>query len=394
MSPPIHRHSSTFLLTSSSPTQWTTQFLHSLYYNITIRAGSPRPQPGTPRFAEHYRRIYILVVCAYLLFTIYEADWELQRQGDFYSTLGVLPDASVKDMKRRYRQLSAVMHPDKTNGATMFDVDTYLRVQTAHETLIDEAKRFAYERFGPDVLGWKECLVVRDYVMKGARDLVAYYGVGAVALYIFPKLGYFRDGIYWRWVSFVALMVFEVHTVTRPEYPWVLQSLANPLLVHVINPIMAYWNLGAVHPPFLPFQAVAIARKLSITLSIALNQVLPYLTADTRSGRVQMKKRGSEESKAEQSLDELDKALHVVHEEAKRMVQMEVTPFLGSSDVMETVRQKMKRWLVDNTIRNEPMTRDAINQRIMRRRQDAPAGAQGNGMRMRHATSMGANGDA
>lgn len=331
---------------------------------------------------------------AYLLFTIYEADWELQRAGDFYSTLGVLPDATVKDMKRRYRQLSAVMHPDKANDVSMFDVDMYLRVQTAHETLIDEAKRFAYDRFGPDILGWKECLVVRDYVMKGAKDLVMYYGVGMLALYVFPKLGYFRDGIYWRWIAFLVLMIFEVHAITRPEYPWILRSLVNPLLVHVINPILAFWNLGAMHPPYLPFQAVAIARKLSITLSIALNQVVPYLTADTRGGRVQMKKRGSEESKAEQSLDELDKALHAVNEEAKRMVQMEMTPFMGSPEVVETVRQKMKRWLVDNTIRNEPMTRDAINQRITRRRQDAPAGAQGNGMRMRHSTLTRANGTA
>lgn len=331
-------------------------------------------------------------MCAYLVFTIYEADWELQRAGDFYSTLGILPDASIKDMKRRYRQLSALMHPDKANEATMYDVDMYIRVQTAHETLTDEAKRFAYDRFGPDILGWKECLVVRDFVMKGAMNVITYYGVGMVALYLFPKLGYFRDGIYWRWIAFLALMVFEFHAITRPEYPWLLQNLVNPLLVNVINPILAFYNIGAMRPPYLPFQAVVIARKLSITLSIALNQVVPYLTADTRTGRIQMKKRGSAESQAEQSLDELDKALRVVNEEAQRLVQMEVTPFIGSPDVMETVRQKMKRWLVDNTIRNDPMTKDAIHQRIMRRRQDAPAGAQGNGMRMRHTTSTGANG--
>lgn len=332
-------------------------------------------------------------MCVYLLFTIYEADWELQRAGDFYSTLGVLPDAPVKDIKRRYRQLSAIMHPDKANEATMFDVNMYYRIQTAHETLTDEAKRFAYDRFGPEILGWKECLVVRDYVMKGTKDLIMYYGVGMVALYIFPKLGYFRDVIYWRWIAFLALMVFEINAITRPEYPWLLQHMVNPLLVKVINPILAFYNLGAMHPPYLPFQAVIIARKLSITLSIALNQVAPFLTADTRSGRVQLKKRGSEESKAEQSLDELDKALRVVNEEAQRMVQMEVTPFMGSPEVMETVRHKMKRWLVDNTIRNDPMTKNAIHQRIMRRRQDAPAGAQGNGMRMRHTSSTGANGN-
>lgn len=363
------------------------RFLQNLYYNITVRAGSPRPQPGQTRWAEHYRRTYIIVVCAYLLFTVYEADWELQRPAnrDFYSVLGVLPGASLKEIKRRYRQLSAVMHPDKATGPTAFDVDLYIRIQTAHETLSDDVKRFAYDRFGPDMQHWKECAVVRDYVMRGARNLVGYYGAGAVALYVFPKLGYFREGIYWRYIAFAALFVFEVYTITRPGYPWVLETVLNPLLVHAVNPLLSFWAPGAAHPPYLPFQAVAMARKLSITLSIALNQVLPFLTADTRGGRIQMRKRGGGEDPArvKQSLDELEKAVHGVHVDASRMVKTEASPFAGSPQVMAMLRDKIKRWLMDNTYRNDPMTKAAINARFARRREDAPAGAQGNGLRMR-----------
>lgn len=374
-----------------------TQFLQSLYYSITIRAGGPKPQPGQPRFAEHYRRIYIFVVCAYLSFTIFEADWELQRSGDFYNVLGVLPDAAAREIKKRYRLLSASMHPDKmTNGAGGFDADQYIRIQTAHEVLTDDPRRFAYDRFGPDILAWKDCTVVRDYVMKGARDLVGYYAVGAAALYLFPKLGYFGQGVYWRWLAFAALLVFEVHAITRPGYPWFLEGLVNPFLVNVANPVLTFWGGGRqdwTHAPFLPFQAVALARKLSITLSIALNQVVPYLTASTRGGRVQMRKQGDEQANARQSLDELEKALHAVHEEAKRMVQMEAAPFAGNPMAMQSLREKVKRWLVDNTVRNDPMTRATINQRIMRRREDAPAGAQGNGIRMRPRPQV-TNGDA
>lgn len=375
-----------------------TRFLQGLYYNFTVRAGAPRPQTGQHRFVEHYRRIYILVVCVYLAFTIYEADWELRRAGDFYSTLGVAPDAGVRDIKRRYRQLSALMHPDKATGATPYDADVYLRVQTAHETLADEARRFAYDRFGPDVIRWKECVVVRDFVMKGVRDLAGSYGLGAAALYIFPRLGYFSQGIYWRWVAFAALAFFELHTVTRPAHPWLLVRVVNPLLARVLNPVLAFWWRGAPgvgHPPYLPFQAIAFARKLSIILTIALNQILPYLTADTRSGRVQLKKPGAdEEARAKQSLDELEKALGAVREEATRMVRTEMAPFAGDPRLVEMLKAKVKRWLVDNTVRNDPMTRAAINQRISRRRQDAPAGAQGNGLRMRPKASQATNGDA
>lgn len=373
-----------------------TRFLQGLYYNITIRAGSSRPQPGQPRFAEHYRRIYILVVCIYLAFTIYEADWELRRAGDFYTILGVPPDAGVRDIKRRYRQLSAIMHPDKAGGgpggATGFDVNVYILVQTAHETLTDDVKRFAYDRFGPEIVWWKECTVIRDFVTKGAMAVAMYYAVGAAALYVFPRLGYFNQGIYWRWVAFSALLWFEIQTITSPDHPWFLDRLVNPVLMYLINPILAFWAPRAVHPPFLPFQAIVIARKLSITLSIALNQVLPFLTADTRGGRVQIKKQGTDEARARQSLDELDKALLMVREEATRIVRTEVAPFAGDRRLMDMLKEKVKRWLVDNTVRNDPMTRAAINQRISRRRQDAPAGAQGNGVRIR--PKHVANGDA
>lgn len=322
-------------------------------------------------------------MCAYLLFTIYEADWELRRSGgDFYSTLGVAPDANVRDIKKRYRQLSAIMHPDKGGP---FDAEIYIRVQTAHETLSDDVRRFAYDRFGPDMLRWRECTVARDFVMRGAKDVLGYYGVGALAIYALPKLGYFQQGMYWRWVAFASLLVFEAHTITRPVHPWFLTGLVNPLFTGVLNPVFSFWAPSLVHPAYLPFQAVALARKLSITLSIALNQVVPYLTADTRSGRVQLQRggTGTDEARARQSLDELEKMAHSVDENATRAVKMELAPFAGDPRVLDSLRDKMRRWLVDNTVRNEPMTRDALQRTIARRRQDAPAGAQGNGARAR-----------
>lgn len=323
-------------------------------------------------------------MCAYLLFTIYEADWELQRSGgDFYSVLGVPPDAAVRDIKKRYRQLSALMHPDKMGGGASYDPAAYVRVQVAHETLSDDARRFAYDRLGPDVLRWRECTVPRDYVMRGARDVLGYYGVGALAVYALPKLGYFQQGMYWRWAALASLLVFELHTITRPAHPWFLSGLVNPLVTRALNPVLSFWAPSLVHPAYLPFQAVALARKLSITLTIALNQVVPYLTADTRGGRVQLQRRGTDEARARQSLDELEKMVHSVDENATRAVKMELAPFAGDPRLLDGLRDKMRRWLVDNTVRNEPMTRDALQRTIARRRQDAPAGAQGNGLRVR-----------
>jgi hypothetical protein len=47
----------------------------------------------------------MLVIVAYLLYTIYEADWQLQQEGNFYSLLGVPPDAEEKKIQSQFRRL-------------------------------------------------------------------------------------------------------------------------------------------------------------------------------------------------------------------------------------------------------------------------------------------------
>lgn len=70
-----------------------------------IRAGDPRPQPGTPKFIRHRKIIHSLVILAYLFYTVYEADWELRRAGNFYQALGVPVDASERTIQSKFRRL-------------------------------------------------------------------------------------------------------------------------------------------------------------------------------------------------------------------------------------------------------------------------------------------------
>jgi hypothetical protein len=76
-----------------------------VYYRFTTRAGDPIPQPGQPLHAKHRRNIFIAVVLSYLLYTIYEADWQLQGKGDFYRDLGVPVDVDEKRLQSRFRRL-------------------------------------------------------------------------------------------------------------------------------------------------------------------------------------------------------------------------------------------------------------------------------------------------
>jgi len=82
-----------------------TGYLQSFLYTILIRAGDPKPQPGSPRHVRDKKRIHVLVITAYLLYTVYEADYQLRRAGDFYQILGVSQDATEKAINSKFRRL-------------------------------------------------------------------------------------------------------------------------------------------------------------------------------------------------------------------------------------------------------------------------------------------------
>ncbi|KAL1836673.1 hypothetical protein VTJ49DRAFT_4800 [Mycothermus thermophilus] len=351
-------------------TGWT----QSLYYSITIRAGDPKPQPGTPRWAAHRRRIHIAVVTLYLLYTIYEADYELQRAGTFYTDLGVPLTATEREIKSRFRRLAALYHPDKAAsaagaaGQSEEEINAYfVHLKTAADALADPAKRFAYERFGPEAVFWPRCVTIRDFVVRGAQGLVPYYAVAALFMYGLGLLGYLDWGKYERWLVLAVVFLFEVHTVTRPGFPPLLEKFVNPLVTTLLG-----------RAPYLPFQAVSLARRLSATVYIAFSQIGPLLTADTSSGQVVVRRKGGDDEVAlRQGLDRLEGAVKRLDADAARLLETEMAPFAGDEEVRATVAAKVKEWLVQNTIRSDPMVRDALGRSFAKRRMDAPAGARG-----------------
>lgn len=312
----------------------------------------------------------------YLLYTIYEADHDLQRAGTFYTDLGVPLHATDREIKSRFRRLAALHHPDKASasasggGATAADINAYfVHLKTAADTLTDPARRFAYERFGPDAVSWARCATVRDYVVRGAQALVPYYAAAAVALYALGLLGYLDWGRHERWLVLAALFVFEAHCVTRPGVPAVLHRVVNPLL-----------RALAGRPPYLQFQAIALARKLCVTVYIAFSQIGPLLAADTSGGQLVVgKPPGADDDAAlRQGLERLEMTVKRLDADAARLLETEMAPFAGDEGTRNAMLAKVKEWLVQNTIRSDPMVRDALGRSFAKRRVDAPAGARGN----------------
>ncbi|KAH6655679.1 hypothetical protein BKA67DRAFT_690449 [Truncatella angustata] len=338
-----------------------TSWIQSIYYSVTIRAGDPRPAPNSPRFLEHRRRIHILVVSAYLLYTLYEADHELARSPTFYGDLGVSPGATEREIKSRFRRLAALHHPDKASPGDNGEV--FMHLKTASDVLVDPARRFAYERFGPEVVAWKHCVTIKDFVLRGCQALLPYYAVAAAIMYVLGLFGYLEWGKYWRWLTLVILCVFELHTVTRPEFPKFVDGLVNPLLVG--------WT---GHAPYLPFQIISLARKCSVTLYIAFSQIGPLLQPPGQQG---VKPGEASDKVLRQGLDRLEQAARMLDSDSARLMELEMAPYAGDPELVNGMRSKLKEWLVQNTIRSDPMVRDALGRSFQKRRADAPAGARG-----------------
>ncbi|KAI9167588.1 Chaperone protein DnaJ [Paramyrothecium foliicola] len=341
-----------------------TSWVQTIYYGITIRAGDPKPTPGSARFNADRRITHILVVSLYLLYTVYEADHEIRRQSSFFADLGVPFDASPRDIKSRFRRVAAVHHPDKA-GAGYEDVGTYfMHLKVASETLQDAAKKFAYERFGPDVLQWQKCTTIKDYVTRGIfSGVIPNYAVAAISFAGLGFFGYMDFAKYYRWLILLTLCVFELYTVTRPTFPAYL-SFINTVLTHILR-----------REPYVPFQVIAMARKLSMTVYIALSQIGPLLLRPSPDSQ---RPTPDDEKALKQGLERLEGMARMLDADTGRLMDMELAPFKGDAEATANLQGKMGEWLVQNTVRADPMVRDALGQSFRRRRIDAPAGARGN----------------
>lgn len=83
---------------------------------------------------------------------IRDAEMELKKskRKDYYKILGLEKDCSEHEIKKAYRKLAIVHHPDKNPGDEEA-ADRFKEIQEAHETLSDSQKRARYDS-GEDLI--------------------------------------------------------------------------------------------------------------------------------------------------------------------------------------------------------------------------------------------------
>jgi hypothetical protein len=206
---------------------------------MTIRAGDPKPAPQSERYERHRRRIFIFVITSYLLYTLYETFYQVQLAGDYYQALGVSPFADERAIKSRFRRLAAQYHPDKVgidSGAESY----FLYLRRAQETLVDPVKRFAYDRFGTDMLNWGEQKTMRDYLMTSlTKSIVPQYIGGFVTMMLLNWLWWANWG---RYVSTTTKLRFPIsksnidpvaiYHIRRPPHPRTGPDHTPPSSIH------------------------------------------------------------------------------------------------------------------------------------------------------------------
>ena len=109
---------------------------------------------------------------------------------------------------------------------------------------------------------------------------------------------------------------------------------------------------------------------------IAFAQIGPIVALHLQKGQAGADA-ADDEKAVMQGLDRLETVASHLDNDTGRLMDMETAAFKGDAEATSNLQGKMREWLVQNTIRADPMVRDALGQSFRKRRINAPAGAKG-----------------
>lgn len=121
-----------------------------------------------------------------------------------YKTLAVSRHSSPIDIRKAYKQISRVLHPDKNPSPTA--EAEFQRVKTAYDVLMDEKQRDVYNRFGADSLSFDP----RHDELKLLSSISAAYISWLVAIFVTTVPHGSRASRTWASIVGVAMLVLEV----------------------------------------------------------------------------------------------------------------------------------------------------------------------------------------
>ncbi|KAH9072788.1 DnaJ-domain-containing protein, partial [Lactarius deliciosus] len=220
-----------------------------------------RPYLRTPVTPLHYRITFALVVFSYLTYNFFEAS--LSTPPNFYELLEISPAADEIKIKAAFRAFARKYHPDRvgSQGAELFVV-----VREGYEALMEPNKRWAYDRFGADILTCKECVTQREFLARGLIQSLGFHIVSGLALLFFSMIGKSSGVAFWRYTLFFGHFASELSLLFSP-------SPSSP-------EYQGYSVLSLIFPTRLAFQHIRLLHQVFMFFSIAVSRVAPVLFPD------------------------------------------------------------------------------------------------------------------
>lgn len=293
-----------------------------------------------------------------MLYTVIQALYDIRLAGDFYTSLDLPTDASEQDVKRRFRRLAAKIHPDKLKGNAAEDFETgFVNLKLAQDTLLDPAKRFAYDRFGPKITTHEHgsLKTFREYVYAGLQDSLPEYLGGICVLVVMNYLWLPKWGQFWRYLGFASLALLELYLLTHEWSPPTVGVMAASWLQS--------WLPDLLPQHILPFQLLALAHKILFSLNIFISRLAPP-DADTGNGQAIPQQQ-------EQQIQYIANVASKLDAEATGLLQLGLAPFRGRKEKVQSLRRGMKDGMVLSALRNSSDVREVVTKKLERQRLEA-----------------------
>ncbi|KAF8903029.1 hypothetical protein CPB85DRAFT_1377113 [Mucidula mucida] len=280
------------------------------------------PQPRTPTYVQHYRFTFAFVVLAYLAYNLIQGARGVEP--NFYELLGVERAVDESGLRVAFRAFAKRYHPDKVgaNGEQAF-----MYARDAFEALKDPVVRFAYDRFGPDVLQWSRLSTPREYLHHGLLRSVGYHIVTLLTLFVLSSIGRPSPVAFWRYLLFVGFLVMEVAVLLAPTP----LPLTRPTAF-----------LNSLFPRRVAYQHVLFLHQLFLFLSMALSRVAPTLFLPPPAPP-----------------DKVTTLSQIANREATILLQTELHSIQPSSSfpehkrAMEGLAQEMENMIIETNVRKD-----------------------------------------
>lgn len=335
------------MLTAS---QQATRLLQGFYYRFAYPVGRRHPQPGEPMYAIHHRRIRIVVLCLYLVYTLTQALYDVKVAGDFYTILGVSPDSPEREIKSKFRRLAALFHPDKVREQSIPE-DAFVQLKLAQDTILDPAKKFAYDRFGPGVVRVHQpgLKTTTDYVYLGLRSKLPEYFGNAAMLVVLNYVWLSKWGQFWRYYAIAVMAFLELYFLTHMWTPPAALTRAGTIACALLPQLLPRH--------LLPFQILTVARRLSLSINIFISQLAPPSA----------KNNGDPNQQILQQVAQVAQMATRVDGEATGLLQLQMVPFKGNSHHSRALRDDMRESLIVNAVKTNPGVQQAVEEAVAKR---------------------------